>query len=225
MKKIRRKSMNIRIILAEDHKITREGLVNMIKYQPGMEVVGEAGNGREAIRLAREYTPDLVIMDVTMPGLNGIDATRTITSSSKNINVIALSMYSDKQFVQGMMQAGASGYLLKDCAFDELVQAIRAVFKGDTYLSPGIAGIVVEDYVNRLSKPASSASSILTKREREVLQLISEGESTKHIATKLAISVKTVETHRRQMMGKIGIRTVAGLTKYAIREGLTSPHL
>jgi len=217
--------MNIRIILAEDHKITREGLVNLIKDQPGMEVVGEAGNGREAIQLAREHTPDLVIMDVTMPGLNGIDATRIITSSSKNINVIALSMYSDKQFVQGMMQAGASGYLLKDCAFDELVQAIRAVFKGDTYLSPGIAGIVVEDYVNRLSKSASSVSSILTKREREVLQLISEGESTKHIATKLAISVKTVETHRRQMMGKIGIRTVAGLTKYAIREGLTSPHL
>ncbi len=217
--------MSIRIILAEDHKITREGLVNMIKDQPGMEVVGEAGNGREAIQLARELAPDLVIMDVTMPGLNGIDATSIITSSVKNIRVIALSMYSDKQFVQGMMQAGASGYLLKDCAFDELVQAVRAVFKGDTYLSPGIAGIVVEDYVSRLLKSASSASSILTKREREVLQLISEGESTKHIAIKLAISVKTVETHRRQMMGKIGIRTVAGLTKYAIREGLTSPHL
>jgi DNA-binding NarL/FixJ family response regulator len=190
-----------------------------------MEVVGEAGNGREAIQLARELSPDLVIMDVTMPSLNGIDATRIITSSPENIRVIALSMYSDKQFVQGMMQAGASGYLLKDCAFDELVHAVLAVFKGDTYLSPGIAGIVVEDYINKLSKSASSASSILTKREREVLQLISEGESTKHIAAKLAISIKTVETHRRQMMGKIGIRTVAGLTKYAIREGLTSPHI
>ncbi len=217
--------MSIRIILAEDHKITREGLVNMLKEQPSMEVVGEAGNGREAIQLARELVPDLVIMDVTMPGLNGIDATRIITSMPKNIRVIALSMYSDKQFVQGMMQAGASGYLLKDCAFDELVHAVRSVFKGDTYLSPGIAGIVVEDYVSRLTKSASSASSILTRREREVLQLISEGESTRHIASKLAISVKTVETHRRQMMGKIGIRTIAGLTKYAIREGLTSPHL
>jgi two-component system response regulator NreC len=217
--------MSIKIILAEDHKITREGLANMLKDQPGMEVVGEAGNGREAIQLAHEFAPDLVIMDVTMPGLNGIDATRTITSSSKNVRVIALSMYSDKQFVQGMMQAGASGYLLKDCAFDELVHAVRAVFKGDTYLSPGIAGIVVEDYVNRLSKSASSAASILTKREREVLQLISEGESTRHIASRLAISVKTVETHRRQMMGKIGIRTIAGLTKYAIREGLTSSHI
>ena len=217
--------MSIKIILAEDHKIKREGLVNMLKDQPGMEVVGEAGNGREAIQLARELAPDLVIMDVTMPSLNGIDATRIITSTPKNVRVIALSMYSDKQFVQGMMQAGASGYLLKDCAFDELVQAVRAVFKGDTYLSPGIAGIVVEDYVRKLSKSASSASSILTRREREVLQLISEGESTRHIASKLAISVKTVETHRRQMMGKIGIRTVAGLTKYAIREGLTSPLL
>ena len=217
--------MSIKIILAEDHKITREGLVNMLEDQPGMKVVGEAGNGREAIRLARELSPDLVIMDVTMPDLNGIDATRVITSTPKSTKVIALSMYSDKQFVQGMMQAGASGYLLKDCAFDELIHAVRAVFKGDTYLSPGIAGIVVEDYVSRLSKSASSASSILTKREREVLQLISEGESTRHIAAKLAISVKTVETHRRQMMGKIGIRTVAGLTKYAIREGLTSPHL
>ena len=217
--------MTIQIILAEDHKITREGLVNMLKGQPGMEVVGEAGNGREAIRLARELAPDLVIMDVTMPNLNGIDSTRIIISSSKNVKVIALSMYSDKQFVQGMMQAGASGYLLKDCAFNELVHAIRAVFNGDTYLSPGIAGIVVEDYLNKLSKSASSASSILTRREREVLQLISEGESTRHIASKLAISVKTVETHRRQMMGKIGIRSVAGLTKYAIREGLTSPHL
>ncbi len=217
--------MSIKIVLAEDHKITREGLVNMLKGQPGMEVVGEAGNGREAIQLARELSPDLVIMDVTMPSLNGIDATRIITSTPPNIRVIALSMYSDKQFVQGMMQAGASGYLLKDCAFDELVHAVRAVFKGDTYLSPGIAGIVVEDYISKLSKSSSSASGILTKREREVLQLISEGESTRHIAAKLAISVKTVETHRRQMMGKIGIRTVAGLTKYAIREGLTSPHL
>ncbi len=217
--------MSIQIILAEDHRITREGLVNMLKDQPDMEVVGEAGNGREAIRLARELSPDLVIMDVTMPDLNGIDSTRIITSSPKNVKVIALSMYSDKQFVQGMMQAGASGYLLKDCAFNELAHAVRAVFKGDTYLSPGIAGIVVEDYVSKLKTSASSASSVLTRREREVLQMISEGESTRHIASKLAISIKTVETHRRQMMGKIGIRTVAGLTKYAIREGLTSPHL
>ena len=217
--------MSIRIILAEDHKITREGLVNMLKNQRNMQVIGEAQNGREAVQLAIDLSPDLVIMDVTMPNLNGIDATRVITSNSKAVKVIALSMYSDKQFVQGMMQAGASGYLLKDCAFDELVNAIRVVSAGETYLSPGIAGIVVQDYVNKLSNSAFSAASILTKREREVLQLISEGKSTKLIATQLNVSIKTVETHRRQMMEKLGIRNVAGLTKYAIREGLTSLHI
>ena len=217
--------MSIRIILAEDHKITREGLVNMLKNQRNMQVIGEAQNGREAVQLAIDLSPDLVIMDVTMPNLNGIDATRVITSNSKAVKVIALSMYSDKQFVQGMMQAGASGYLLKDCAFDELVNAIRVVSAGETYLSPGIAGIVVQDYVNKLSNSAFSATSILTKREREVLQLISEGKSTKLIATQLNVSIKTVETHRRQMMEKLGIRNVAGLTKYAIREGLTSLHI
>ena len=217
--------MSIRIVLAEDHKITREGLVNMLKNQGNMQVIGEAQNGREAVQLALDLSPDLVIMDVTMPNLNGIDATRVIISNSKAVKVIALSMYSDKQFVQGMMQAGASGYLLKDCAFDELVNAIRVVYAGETYLSPGIAGIVVQDYVKKLSNSSSSAATLLTKREREVLQLISEGKSTKLIATQLDVSIKTVETHRRQMMEKLGIRTVAGLTKYAIREGLTSLHI
>ena len=217
--------MSTRIILAEDHRITREGLLNMLKVRPEMKVIGEAENGREAVRLARELTPDLVIMDVTMPDLNGIDATRIITSDFKNIKVIALSMYSDKQFVQGMIHAGASGYLLKDCAFEELVNAIRAVVDGNTYLSPGIAGVVVQDYLTKLSSNSSSVSSVLTIREREVLQLIAEGKSTKVIASQLNLSVKTIETHRRQMMEKLGIFSVAGLTKYAIREGLTSLHL
>ena len=217
--------MSTRIILAEDHRITREGLLNMLKVRPEMEVIGEAENGREAVRLARELTPDLEIMDVTMPDLNGIDATRIITSDYKSIKVIALSMYSDKQFVQGMIHAGASGYLLKDCAFEELVNAIRAVVDGNTYLSPGIAGVVVQDYLTKLSSNSSSVSSVLTIREREVLQLIAEGKSTKVIASQLNLSVKTIETHRRQMMEKLGIFSVAGLTKYAIREGLTSLHL
>ena len=217
--------MSTRIILAEDHRITREGLLNMLKVRPEMKVIGEAENGREAVRLTRELTPDLVIMDVTMPDLNGIDATRIITSDFKNIKVIALSMYSDKQFVQGMIHAGASGYLLKDCAFEELVNAIRAVVDGNTYLSPGIAGVVVQDYLTKLSSNSSSVSSVLTIREREVLQLIAEGKSTKVIASQLNLSVKTIETHRRQMMEKLGIFSVAGLTKYAIREGLTSLHL
>ena len=217
--------MSVRIILAEDHRITREGLVNLLQERPDMEVVGEAENGREAVRLASELSPDLVIMDVTMPDLNGIDATRIITSGSNNTKVIALSMYSDKQFVQGMIQAGASGYLLKDCAFEELVSAIQAVIQGDTYLSPGIAGIVVQDYLTKLTTDRSSADTVLTNREREVLQLIAEGNSTKEIASRLNVSVKTVETHRRQIMEKLGIFSIAELTKYAIREGLTSLHI
>lgn len=217
--------MGVRIILAEDHRITREGLVNLLEERSDMQVVGEAENGREAVRLATELSPDLVIMDVTMPDLNGIDATRIITSGSNNTKVIALSMYSDKQFVQGMIQAGASGYLLKDCAFEELVSAIQAVIHGDTYLSPGIAGIVVQDYLNKLTTDRSSADTVLTNREREVLQLIAEGNSTKEIAARLTVSVKTVETHRRQIMEKLGIFSIAELTKYAIREGLTSLHI
>jgi len=217
--------MGVRIILAEDHRITREGLVNLLEERSDMQVVGEAENGREAVRLASELSPDLVIMDVTMPDLNGIDATRIITSGSNNTKVIALSMYSDKQFVQGMIQAGASGYLLKDCAFEELVSAIQAVIQGDTYLSPGIAGIVVQDYLNKLTTDRSSADTVLTNREREVLQLIAEGNSTKEIAARLTVSVKTVETHRRQIMEKLGIFSIAELTKYAIREGLTSLHI
>jgi len=214
--------MSIRIVLADDHRITREGLLSMLNNEVGMEVVGEAENGREAVKLAQELLPDLVIMDVTMPDLNGIEATRMITSGAGEINVIAISMYSDKQFVQGMIQAGASGYLLKDCAFEELLNAIRVVVSGNTYLSPAIARIVVKDYLDKLSKDGSSASSILTTREREVLQLIAEGMSTKKIASHLGVSIKTIETHRRQIMGKLGIFSIAELTKYAIREGLTS---
>ena len=214
--------MGIRIILADDHRITREGLVAMLEKQPDLEVIAEAENGRKAVRLAQELSPEIVVMDVTMPDLNGIDATRMITDESRHIKVIALSMYSNKHFVQGMIQAGASGYLLKDCAFEELVHAIHAVASGKKYLSPGIAGIVVEDYLDRMSNNRLSVNPVLTAREREVLQLIAEGMSTKKIASHLNVSVKTVETHRRQIMEKLDIYSVAELTKYAVREGLTS---
>ena len=189
--------MGIRIILAEDHRITREGLVNLLQERSDMEVVGEAENGREAVKLANELSPDLVIMDVTMPDLNGIDATRIITSGSNNTKVIALSMYSDKQFVQGMIQAGASGYLLKDCAFEELSHAIRSVSMNRAYLSPSVSDIVVKDYVGRLKNDELSVYSILTPREREVLKLIAEGKTAKSISSILNISVKTVDSHRQ----------------------------
>ena len=214
--------MSIRILLADDHKITREGLRSLLEKEQDMDVVAEAENGRTAVRLAHKLLPNMVIMDVTMPDLNGVEAARQIVGRVPNVKIIALSMHSDSLFVTEMLRSGASGYLLKDCAFNELALAIRAVASGKTYLSPSISGVVVEDYLHRLTKTNSSSSEILTDREREVLQLMAEGKSTKQIALKLSISVKTVETHRRQIMNKLDIHTVAELTKYAIRKGLTS---
>ena len=214
--------MSIRILLADDHKITRQGLRSLLDKQQDMEVVAEAEDGRTAVRLVGELSPNVVIMDVTMPDLNGVEATRQIVGQSPDVKIIALSMHSDTLFVTEMLRSGASGYLLKDCAFEELARAIHAVVAGKTYLSPSVSGVVVDDYLHRLSKADFSDSQVLTDREREVLQLLAEGKSTKQIALKLHISVKTVETHRRQMMNKLDIHTVAELTKYAIRKGLTS---
>jgi DNA-binding NarL/FixJ family response regulator len=214
--------MSTRILLADDHKITRQGLRALLEKQQDMEVVAEAEDGREAVRLAGEMAPDVIIMDVTMPDLNGIEATKQILSLSPDIKIIALSMHSDSTFVTAMLKSGAAGYLLKDCAFEELTRAIRTVIDDKTYLSPSISGVVVEDYIQRLSKADFAAPDILSNREREVLQLMAEGNSTKQIALKLHISVKTVETHRRQIMSKLDIHTVAELTKYAIKKGLTS---
>ena len=214
--------MSIRILLADDHKITRQGLRSLLEKQPDMEVVAEAEEGRTAVRLVRELVPNVVIMDVSMPDLNGMEASRQIVGEFPNVKIIALSMHSDTLFVTEMLRSGASGYLLKDCAFEELAQAIRTVMDDKTYLSPSISGLVVDDYLHRLSKADFSDSQVLSDREREVLQLMAEGKSTKQIALKLHISTKTVETHRRQIMNKLDIHTVAELTKYAIRKGLTS---
>lgn len=214
--------MSIKIFVADDHKVMREGLRTLIEKEPGMEVVGEAENGRIMLKLVQKLSPDVVITDITMPGLNGIDATRQIISENPSAKVIALSMHSDKHFVVGMLRAGASGYLLKECAFEEIAHAIRTVIVNKTYLSPGIATVVIEDYVHRLSTTHSSVPSILTPREREVLQLLAEGKTTKQIASCLHISIKTVETHRQKIKDKLDIHSIAELTKYAIREGLTS---
>ena len=214
--------MSIRVILADDHKITRQGLRSLLDKQQDIEVVGEAENGREAVTLASQTTPDVIIMDLTMPELNGVEATKQIVDQSPNIKIIALSMHSDSLFVTEMLKSGAAGYLLKDCAFDELTRAIKTVMENKTYLSPSISGVVVEDYIHRLSKIDFVNADSLSDREREVLQLMAEGNSTKQIAQKLHISVKTVETHRRQIMSKLDIHTIAELTKYPIRKGLTS---
>ena len=214
--------MSIGILLADDHKIMREGLRTLLEQQSGMEVIGEAADGRTAVQLVRERSPDVVIMDISMPDLNGVEATHQIIAETPGVKVVALSMHSDRQFVVGMLKAGASGYLLKDCAFEELADAVRAVVSNQTYLSPGIANIVVEDYIRHLSRTDFSPSSILTNREREVLQLLAEGRTIRQIASCLHVGVKTVETHRRKIMEKLDIHNIANLIKYAIREGLTS---
>jgi two-component system, NarL family, response regulator NreC len=212
----------IRIILADDHQIVRQGLRSMLEEVPDMEIIAEADNGRTVLKLAQELLPDVIIMDLSMPELNGIEATRQILSEAPEVKVIALSMHSDSLFVLNMIKSGASGYLLKECALEELVKAIRAVVDHKTYLSPEVSDIVIRDLVAGWQTTNASAFSVLSPREREVLQLMAEGRSTNQIADGLCVSVKTVETHRKQVMTKLGIHSVAELTKYAIRQGLTS---
>jgi DNA-binding NarL/FixJ family response regulator len=211
-----------RIILADDHGIMREGLRALLEKQSGIEVSAEADNGRTTVELSRELKPDVVIIDIAMPDLNGIEATRQIVAESPGVKVIALSMHSDRKFVREMLSAGASGYMLKDSAFEELDKAVSTVNDNKTYLSPGIAETVVKDYLGKIVTDNSAASIALTNREREVLQLFAEGKTTKQIASLLFLSIKTIETHRKQIMGKLGLNGIAELTKYAIREGLTS---
>ncbi len=209
-------------MLVDDHALIREGLRSLLEKQPDVEVVGEADDGRRAHELVAELSPDVVIMDVSMPRLGGIEATRQITSEFPAVRVIALSIHSKRRFVADMLSAGASGYILKECLFDELVHAIEAVAGGGRYLSPRITDVVIDDYVKRLAGCVDSPLESLTGREREVLQLVAEGKSTKQIAIDLHVSTKTIEANRRQIMEKLDMHSVAELTKYAIREGITA---
>jgi DNA-binding NarL/FixJ family response regulator len=213
--------MNIKVLLADDHKIVREGLRSLLERESDMTVIAVADNGRMAVQLAKELLPDVVVMDIAMPEMNGIEATRRLTAESSEIKVLALSMHSAKRFVVEVLSVGAKGYLLKDCAADELVRAIRTVASDKIYLSPDVADQIVKDYVKHLPDSKPSALNILSTREKEVLQLIAEGRNTKEIAFTLNVSIKTVETHRQQIMKKLNLQSVAGLTRYAIREGLT----
>jgi DNA-binding NarL/FixJ family response regulator len=214
--------MSIRIIVADDHRIVRNGLRTLLDAEPDIEVIAEAENGRKTVHLVQELLPDVVVMDVTMPDLNGIEATRQIVSEFPQVKIIALSMHHHEQFISGMFMAGASGYLLKDCSVDELTAAIRNAAKGEVYLSPDVADVVFKGYVRQLNKSEQSIPPLLTKRQAEVLQLVSEGYTSKEIASRLCISVKTVNTHRTKIMDKLAVSSIAELTKYAIRSGLTS---
>jgi DNA-binding NarL/FixJ family response regulator len=214
--------MAIRILLVEDQRLIRTGIATMIGVESDMEIVGEADNGRSAVELSQTLSPDVVLMDITMPELNGIDATRQIALQDNAPKIIALSLHSDQRSVADALKAGASGYVVKDSAIEELKLAIRAVFAGRVYLSPQISGAVLHDYRRCVGGGASPEFAALSAREREVLQLIAEGKSTKEIAAALYVSKKTIDTHRAHILSKLQVTSIADLVKYAIREGLTS---
>ncbi len=213
--------MSTKILIVDDHKIMRSGLRQLLENEEGMEIIAEADNGRDAVRSSGELKPDIVIMDVAMPDMNGIEATRRISAAHPGTRILALSMHKEKRLIFEMFDAGAKGYLLKECAFDEVMGAIRALRQGEMYLSPKITGTVLQDYLERMRGESKDERPILTPREKEVLQLIAEGKNVKEIAFLLEVSVSTVETFRHLIMKKLNLKTVAELTRYAISEGIS----
>jgi len=214
--------MTVRVIVADDHSMVRSGLRALLEREPSISVVGEVADGRAALQAAKRLRPDVVVMDVTMPELGGVEGTRAIIAEVPGIRVVGLSMHADKRFVRRMLQAGASAYVLKDAAVGELVAAIGAAVANQTYLSPAVARIITEDYVRSMPTADSDLTSSLSPREREVLQLVAEGHKTKEIATRLSVSTKTIETHRTRIMHKLSAQGVADLTRIAVADGLVS---
>jgi DNA-binding NarL/FixJ family response regulator len=210
------------VLLAEDHTIVRKGLRALLDSEVDIEVVGEAQDGREAVQMVDRLHPNVVLMDISMPGLNGLEATRQIVAQFSDVRVLVLTRHVNEEYIYQILQAGASGYVVKRAAPTELVLAIHAVYRGDTFLSPSIAGKVIEEYIRKVDKVVSSEDSYdrLTPREREVLQLIAEGHTSPEIAEMLHLSVKTVGHHRTSLMNKLDIHSTAELTQYAIRKGV-----
>jgi DNA-binding NarL/FixJ family response regulator len=206
----------IRILLADDHAVVRQGFKMILGSQPDMEIVGEAGNGREAVTLAEQFKPDVVVMDVAMPELNGIEATRRLALSAPHTRVVALSMHKDSVYVREILRAGARGYLLKDSVAADLVHAVRAVASGEGYLSPAVSNAVLDDYRRHVTNPID----LLTSREREVLQMLAEGKTNKEIAGVLNLSVYTVDAHRGRIMEKLNLHSINELVRFALRNGL-----
>ena len=214
--------MTLRILLVDDHRLMREGLRKILEETPGIEVVGEAEDGNSALSAVAQFRPDVVVMDVGMSGMNGIDATQRLRKEHPEVKVVALSTHADKRYVRNMMRAGSSAYVLKESASEDLLRAVHAAMNGEHYLSPRITGCLVESWTTPQLRESSSVYELLGAREREVLRHLAEGRTSKEIATELGLSIKTVETHRRNITHKVGLHSIAELTKYAVREGLTT---
>ena len=210
--------MTIKVLIADDHQLFREGLVNLISSAPDIEVIGEAKDGLEATKKAKKLKPDLILIDIGMPNMNGIEATKTIKRDDPGIKIIAVSMHSDRQFVKGVLEAGADGYLLKNCTYRQLIDAIQSVVSGKKYLSDDITEMVIQGYLD--PEEDLESKNDLSEREIEVLKLYAEGKSTREISERLFISVKTVGTHKQHIFEKLGIKSNADMIKYAIKEGL-----
>ncbi|KQU76000.1 MULTISPECIES: response regulator transcription factor [unclassified Rhizobacter] len=214
--------MGIRIVLADDHRIVRDGLCALLSREKDIELIGQADDGLGAVRLARELRPDIVVTDVSMPGLNGVEATRRIRADEPSVRVLCLSVHAESRMVLAVLEAGASGYVLKDCSYDELALAIRKAMSDQIHLSAELVGLVVKEVRSRGQPPSAGSTAALTPREREMVQLLSEGLSTQQIADRLHVSIKTVATHREHVMQKLDISSLAELTRYALCEGLSS---
>jgi DNA-binding NarL/FixJ family response regulator len=210
----------ITVLVAEDHTIVRKGICSLLEAKAEIEVVGEAEDGREAVDKAEALHPDVVLMDITMPRLNGLEATRQIKRLFPQVKILALTMYTNEEYIQQILQAGASGYVVKQAAPAELISAIQAVYRGDSFLSPTISKTLIEEYLKHSDQTAPPDQTKLTDREREVLQLLAEGNSNRDIAQKLNISIKTVGVHRTNLMEKLGMHSLTDLVKYALRKGI-----
>lgn len=215
---------SIRVVLADDHALVRAGIRELLQKIPGVEVVGEAGDGHEALALVKSRHPSLVLLDIAMKGLMGLEVAERISREFPSVKVIILSMHSNAEYVRRALRTRASGYILKDAATVELELAVKAVASGQVYLSPSVSRGIIDKYLDQAEGPPDALGQ-LTPRQREILQLVAEGRNTKEIAFTLGVSIKTVETHRTQLMGRLGIHDVAGLVRYAIRVGLVAPEL
>jgi DNA-binding NarL/FixJ family response regulator len=212
----------VRILIADDHRLMREGLRVLFERQHGYSIVAEAEDGMEAVRLTLEHRPDVVLMDIGMPCMNGIEATRRIHEKVPESKVLVLSMYTDRQFAQNMFRVGAAGYVLKGASFEELLEAVTSVTSGRRYISHSVKEMLLDDYIDNLSQYLQGEKDPLTSREREVLQLLAEGKSNKEIAAILYVTVNTIDAHRKHISDKLGLKSIAELTKYAISHGITS---